>query len=288
MSIRTPKLSSRTDFYEVSDFIDEIKWLKNHDYNKAILELWSEYTSVEERSAIMTLLYRLTHHTIENRHEAVDYLVKIITEENLQPTDTLIIATSDGTDSDGSIANLHLFKAPLAKYDWSERNLKPTFCASYDELKKGAVKNVIIFDDFIGSGKTIKDKIVEFEEEMAYQNINNINILIFSFVGMEFGIEYAEKYCDKKIYCHTKLKKGISEYHDEHKTDFINTVEGMERKLKSDWKGLKLRDFRLGYKGSETIYQYYLSNCSNNVFPIFWWPKAKYGVNRITLFNRLR
>ena len=241
MTIYTPQVNSQEDFYAVGDLKNEITWLSKPRYEKALLGLWAEYPKTQDRNAIVRLLRRLTHHTADERFEAVDFLVDVIKIKEFKSQDTLIVSTSDGSDSDGSTAGLYLFKDPLATFDdnWSENNLKPTFEESYEFIENGDFKNIIIFDDFIGSGKTIINKVTEFEEEMRSRNISDINISIFSFVGMKFGIEHIKEKCIHDIYCPVQLLKGISDYDDDN-DELKKTVLEMEENLQKKHNNLKL------------------------------------------------
>lgn len=289
MTLYTPKNSSESDFYEVGDLVNQIPWLNDRRYEKGLHGLLEEYQSHEEREALITLLERFIHHEHRDRLDAVDYLADIINKKKFTHQDTLFIATSDGKESDGSTAGLYNFKSALAELGqyWKEDNLVPSLNMSFERCTSCHIKNVVIFDDFIGSGKTIVKKVNEFREEMKARNVLHIKIYIFSYVGMKFGVEYAAQELDLDIYCHLLLQKGISDYTASNPEGLMSTVQDMESKLGNKWKKLKLRDFSLGYKQSEALYQLYRSNCSNNVFPIFWWGKDALKKHRVTLFNRL-
>lgn len=290
MTICTPIASTEPDFYEVGALTTKFSWLNDQYYEKGLHGLWKEYQAPEDRQVLMILLERFIHHEHRDRLHAIDYLAEIIQKKKFTYLDTLFVATSNGKELDGSTAGLYSLKSALAEIgeDWKEDSLVPSLEMSFDKCGSCHRKNVVIFDDFIGSGKTIVNKVNKFRQEMRLRNISHLKIYIFSYVGMKFGIEHAEQELDIEIYCPLQLLKGITDYEDSNQDDLKDTILTMENKLGKKWKRLKLQDFSLGYKKSETLYQLYRSNCSNNVFPIFWWPKDISGMHRVTLFKRLR
>ncbi|ABZ75090.1 hypothetical protein Shal_0515 [Shewanella halifaxensis HAW-EB4] len=289
MTIYTPRNSIESDFYEVGDLQAQISWLNDPRYEKGLHGLLEEYKSPEERQALMILFERFIHHEQRDRLDAVDYLVEVIQTKGFTHEDTLLVATSDGKESDGSTAGLYNFKEALSQIDqhWKEKNLVPSLAESFDKFKNHNIKNVVIFDDFIGSGKTIVKKVNEFRQEMRNRDILHVKIYVFSYVGMKFGVKHATQKLSIEIFCPLQLQKGISDYKNSNPEILKSTVLGMENKLGKNWKKLQLQDFKLGYKESESLYQLFRSNCSNNVFPIFWWPKNVSKKHRVTIFNRL-
>ena len=290
MTIITPKVSTESDFYEIGHLKTQFQWLNKRKYEKGLLGLLGEYKTIQDRQALKLLLERFTHHEPDDRFSAVDYLINVIQAKGFKPIDTLFVATSDVDESDGSTVGLNAFKPELEELNqgWEEKNIVPSLELSFKKSENCHIKNVIIFDDFIGSGDTIVKKVNKFIQEMKSRNILKIKVYIFSYVGMKFGIEDAERLLGIEIHCPIKLLKGISEYTNDNQKQLTETILAMESKLAKNWNRLQVQKFSLGYKQSETLYQLYRSNCSNNVFPIFWWPRNVSGEHRVTLFNRLR
>jgi hypothetical protein len=288
MSILSSKSNSEEDFIELGKLIKEIPWLAKKDYESSLPALLNTYNTEPERVVLKELFRRFTHHENDDRLEANDLLIKIIKEHKFQPNDTVFVATSDGKESDGSQTGLYQIKSLLGRQeaDWKERNLLPVLDDSYDRIHLAGMKNIVVFDDFIGSGKTIVNKVRTLKTEMNSRGKKQRNYFVFSFVGMRFGVDYAKKELGIDIYCHTELKKGIV---DHPNSEVIRgVVLNMEASLLPKWNKLNISDFSLGYKESEALYQLYMSNCSNNVLPIFWW---KYDENknfRNPMFGRLR
>jgi len=291
MTLYQPKADTAEDFYRLSRYKRQIDWLKAPCYDAGLTTLLNEFKKDNERELLLELLGNVAHYKISDRIESISTLVEYI--EKLNPKTTLIVATAKDSESDGSKAWQYFFKFFLAQSrQWNESCLKPTLVSSYGALsqkRKESYKDVIIFDDFIGSGNTMVTKVNEFFNQLSTRNIKPPTVQIFALAGMEFGINHIKRELNLNVVCPVSLKKGISEQHsntDEisHK---IKLMESMELSLKEHYECGVFESCSLGYGQSEALYQVQFTNCSNNVFPIFWvGPKGK-GRYRNTLFYRL-
>lgn len=280
--------SNEEDFYEVGNVIEGIAWLNEPSCAKGLHSLWEEYGNEAYRDVLKILLTRFTYHFDKDRHDAVDKVIEFIHSKGASPENSLIIGTATGKDSDGASYGLYLFKQPLANENtgWSERNIIPVFSFACKRCNDESVSNIFLFDDFIGSGNTLVKNITSLKSALNKRK-SKFNLYVISFVGMEFGIRNINNSTNVEVYCSLGLKKGISEYKSPDNDAMIKSVLEMEGELGGKWRGHDIKTFSLGYKKSEALYAAYRANCSNNVFPIFWWPQGKSGKYRITLFNRL-
>lgn len=294
MSLHQPKANKPQDFYEIKNYKNKIKWLDDSSYDAGLITLLNEFSTTNERDLLFELLDNLKHDRISDKIENISILVKHIETLKLDPDKTLIIATAKNSESDGSNAWQYFFKFYLAQHrKWNENCLKPSLVSSYEELERNKHKynNVILFDDFIGTGETMVKKVLGFKRELKKMNIPQPTVHVFALAGMEFGIQHVNTNLALNVVCPVSLKKGISQKPNNSKNDILiktNLMISMEKKLSRRYKH---RPFEgrcsLGYNQSEALYQVQFTNCSNNVFPIFWMtPKGK-GNHRNTLFHRL-
>ena len=291
MTLYQPKAQNADDFYLIEKYKEEVEWLQNECYDSGLTTLLKEFESESERALILTLLKRVDHYQISDRINDIARLVTKIEELKLDPTKTLIIATAKESESDGSKAWQYFFKFYLAQHrTWSEHSLVASLESSYQKLTKKAYENVVIFDDFIGSGETMVSKVDEFSKSLVQRNVKVPNIHIFALAGMEFGVRYIEESLDKEVVCPILVKKGISEQQisQQQKAEEKELMLQMEKALEErySWKPFTGK-CSLGFNKSEALYQVQYTNCANNVFPIFWLaPKGK-DKFRNTLFYRL-
>ncbi|TCQ83175.1 hypothetical protein EC840_11912 [Rahnella sp. JUb53] len=277
MSIKAPKVADEESLLAAYNLSISLPWANNVNSEKALIGLYKEYTQKEERELIKILLERLVYHSYEDRDNDIDSISSKIDELCLAPENTLFIAVSDGKGIDGSVAGLYNLKQCLGskQIEWSESN---NMCASMENFKNFKKKanysnylNFVLFDDFIGTGKTIMKNIERLMNSIGGDRIVLVNIKVFSFVGMTFGINaIKKKYNNVDIFCPTMLEKGIEERSDSNEEHKINLMKKMECKLLETLNGLKINTFSLGYENSQSLYQINRGNCPNNVFPIFW------------------
>ncbi|MFZ3517063.1 phosphoribosyltransferase [Vibrio harveyi] len=285
-----PKAANADDFYSIPQYKEKIEWLKDECYDAGLTTLLNEFPNEPERGLILTLLSRVQHFQISDRVKDIAFLVKKIEELRLDPKETLIVATAKEAESDGSKAWQYFFKFYLAQHRaWTEESLVSSVEASYKALKKGRYNNVVIFDDFIGSGQTMVDKVNNFTSTLKTRGIKEPKIYIFALAGMQFGVEHVESELDNVVVCPVLVKQGISgqEISAENKAEEIALMKKMEKMLKKKYGCNKFLTMSLGYKESQALYQVQFTNCSNNVFPIFWVSPRGRGNFRQTLFYRL-
>lgn len=293
MPLHQPKLDNPEDLYVIRKYREEIVWLQEPCYEPGLMNLLNEFKGEDQRELLSELLKEMKHQTIAEKIQDISFLVDTLESLKLTASDTLIVATAKKSESDGSNAWLYFFKFYLAQHrEWNERTLKPTIESSIETITNSPkkYKNIIIFDDFIGTGKTMTEKVREFEDKLKEKNLKLPNIHIFSLAGMKFGVSHAEKELNLNITCSTQIEKGISDKYtcpnevDNRKALMVS----MESILKSKYSHNAFTGkYSLGYEGSEALFQVQFTNCPNNVFPIFWMQPRTKGMFRNTLFYRL-
>lgn len=289
MSFLKTEKTSFDEFTLIDNLSQELDWLDDPDYQQSLLALLKEFNDIKSKQLIIKLLKRMKHLHDREMKKHAQAIVKNIEEWNLEPKSVIMVALADEGDVDGSIAGLNFLKPRLSQLDgWSELMLFSTFEVAVKSISDGVV-NVLIFDDFVGSGKTMVKKVTAFKELLQINGISSVTIRIVCFAGMSEGLNKIKDELDLEVCCPIILKKGISDYEkDPEDKESKELMAQLEQNLQKKIEGLNIKSFSLGYDGSETLYQVFGHNCPNNVFPIFWWPKLKGGVKRNTLFQRLR
>lgn len=284
MGIAAPKIDEQS-FNQIYDLVDENQWLRR--YRGELVSLWNLCDANEQRDLLAELIERFT---VLGPEEISDVCLNIVskTEEwEVDASNTFFVATADG-NVDGSVAGLQRLKNHFSSESgWGESNLLPNIVTAAREVEGDT--NIIIFDDFVGTGKTIARKARWFKAEVEKRGVELSSLRACSFAAMKFGIDYFTETSGLELFSPVELEKGISAFNNEEIADQKKQLmRQLEEKLKSKYKGLKLRDHSLGYGESESLYNLREENCSNNVFPIFWWPELKGGDSRKTLLRRAR
>lgn len=286
MSIAAAKIPPEA-FSDLMDLLERSSWLKY--YYNSLIELWNFCDLNDQQQLLKELFLRFSFIDSFQLDEIGKKIAKHICQDlDLKPINTKIVAIADSNKPDGSVAGVQFLKNKFSVHDnWKEQNfISSITSAAYDAKNND---NIILFDDFIGSGKTINDKLVYFRKTLAERKIRIKSLNVISFAAMSFGLIKIKEDSGLDVFTAIELKKGITEFNTPEEAEKkIKLMTDLEHKLKPTMKGLKLRDHHLGYGRSEALFQISGYNCPNNLFPIFWWPLDKDSIQRNTLFNRAR
>ncbi|WP_396601252.1 hypothetical protein [Algibacter sp. R77976] len=166
-----------------------------------------------------------------------------------------------------SLGIAYLSKASFIKYypRYENLNIIPlkNHLVLQDKIDKGHINlqdSLIIYcDDFIGSGKTVKDCLTWVLSECVLE-IENINIL--GLVGMASGLSnISAKY--QSCFFGETVQRAITDYFNGSESiKYKDIMIEMERDIDCH------RDYSLGFKKSEAAVS--MVRTPNNTFPIFW------------------
>lgn len=147
-------------------------------------------------------------------------------------------------------------------------NKKKFFDTDLSELNKLKNKEsiyLVFFDDFIGTGETIKFLL----QNMASLGFNKNKIIIASLVSQKSGLSSLGGLCKKIFSCKIRTK-GISENYkitSIERKKFLKIMADIEDSI-----GIKDGNtLRFGRGGSEALFTSF-TKTPNNTFPIFWYP----------------
>lgn len=275
---------SNEEFHELMELTYPRPWLRKRSV--AVTDLWQLCDSAEKKALFRELIENfrvLDFGEVEDLCGAIKDQIQ--RSWRLLPRRTLIIATSDDFEADGSQMALQFLKNQFEQEGgWGEKNLRNSLVGYDDYLKSGWT--YVLLDDFVGSGKTMARKWAAFAKAIADRNLKNVGVKAVALAAMDHSIELLSQ-SGIDLFCPLWLKKGI---------DGHNDVEGAKTKraLMRQLEGNLLRRYDgqylpgLGHGGAQALYSLGGSNCPNNVFPIFWWPKYADSSRRNTILRRLR
>lgn len=277
-------------FYDILAITEKNLWLNEHDRSRALLDLWNLCDLRDQQILLKDLFNNFTYIDMNTQYKYEKEVVeKICKDWNVGSNNGYIVSTADPGEVDGSNWALHQLKNHFSSsLGWSERNYFSDIISGLKAIKDDGV--LVLLDDFVGSGKTIVRK-VKYAENFINknENINNVDIKVVTFCTMQAGVDHIRRETAIDFFSPLILKRGISDFYQGENIDKNKRLMfDLERKLQNKWLNLKLTDHSLGYSQSETLFQRMNLNCSNNVFPIFWWPKLTGGIDRGTILSRSR
>ncbi|CAL2080806.1 hypothetical protein [Tenacibaculum sp. 190524A05c] len=280
-------INRATNKIDVNDFTRLTRLHLEHEWltyePQALFELWCLSENDEQKNLIEFLIKKFSYIDGRSLAQGSQLIANYIEDTwNLKPTNTFLLATCDDRKPDGSQALIQNLKNKFS-INWKESNFFNSLPIGANEFPDDS--NIILVDDFIGTGDTISRKLKYLNSTIQKRGLKNVTLKIVSLASMNFSTETLDKLGVEYFSVHW-LNKGISELvSDEERGIATKSMEELEEKLKKRYHGKQIPNF--GYKKSESLFALEANNIPNNVFPIFWWPFLKGGIPRKTLFKRI-
>jgi|AntRauTorcE11898_2_1112593.scaffolds.fasta_scaffold01912_3 hypoxanthine phosphoribosyltransferase len=270
-----------SDFVKLTQLHLDYEWLTYEP--EALFELWCLSENNEQQDLIEHLIKNFSFINGRNLNESSRTLSSHIESEwDLKPNNTFLVATCGDAKPDGSQSIIQVLKNKFS-VNWKESNFFNSLPIGANEIPDNS--NIVLVDDFIGTGDTISRKLKYVNETIEKRELQNVTVRIISLAAMEFSKDILNN-LKVDYYSVYWLKKGINELIEEAgRESATQSMVELENKLQKRYQGKKLPNF--GYKGSEALYALEANNIPNNVFPIFWWPFYKGGHLRKTFFSRI-
>jgi hypothetical protein len=205
----------------------------------------------------------------------------IINESGFDINKTLIVGMAMDDEPDSSQWILQQLRPVLTKKGWNNVKIMTRFDKGVKLLNMGYLTQLILVDEFIGSGQSVVGRINLLKERAK----KDYEIKACFIAGMEFGIKRViDSFSDFR--CFIPLKKGISEKYSDGKRDLaINNMIELESTLLPQINNKELTEYHFGFNEAEALYSSF-GNTPNSVFPFFWWPYDFYSNNRNPILIR--
>jgi hypoxanthine phosphoribosyltransferase len=257
-------------------------WLENVE--DALLDLFDFCDEPRHQNLVANLLSRTSQLTEEDFSEAIKQLAaQIQTVWALAPKKTWFVSSNNKENTDSSQEVLNRLKAHhWDDIDWNKKQFLTRYGDVAAKLSDG--DNVVIVDDFIGTGRSMTKTIDWFRNFSAQKNLA-ITVRVCVVAGCATGLAAIVAQGIDIKFAHT-IQKGISDHFAGSKLEqALIDMDTLETKLSRDVRTSKFDDFKLGYGKSEAMYFRAGGNTPNNVFPVFWWRATKKR-DRRTVMNR--
>lgn len=282
MTLAAPKIS-RDVLYDMFEIVESQIWMR--EYLDQLTELWNICEVRDEQVFLKELIKRFVILDGILERKAYAALVEQVGNWGLSYSTAWIVAAANATEIDGSTASLQKLKNKIEPIESWHSRLLPNIPVSPKFVASG--QTVVLFDDFIGSGKKMIDKGNWLLRVLGKEGITDINLIYLSVAGMSFGVERIIQETGRDAFAAVSLRKGISDFVESDEAESHKSLmRRIESRLSEYYKNKKLVDYSLGFNESEALYCVENDNCPNNVFPVFWWAKLKNGAQFKTILNR--
>ena len=270
------------DFNKLMKLTIQQPWLENE--SEALVELWNLCNFTSEQELVFNLLSKFKYlNSEELKQFGQDVAEHILVKWNLKSSGTRIIAVSDKRDADGSQMFIQSLKNKFVSAQWKENNFINNIGDGHKLTRSNY--NIVLLDDFIGTGDTIEKRVTWFRNKLAKRKKVNVTIRVVCLASLEIAKIKLDS-LNIEYYSPIWLKKGISDnYTGADLASAIKDMKSLEKQLAPRFNGKYMPSF--GYKKSEGLFAIEAFNVPNNVFPIFWWPVLSNRAKRNTLLKKL-
>ena len=251
---------------------------------EALYDLFAMCEDNDSMNMVYDLIARFSEMNEEIFNLCLLDISKHIISRGFDESSIGIVAMCFEDKPDSSQALVQKLKVALA----SKGYRKVEIFNSFKRIRKilETKSHIIIIDDFIGGGSTLKRRLKTLNGEN--KGVYNVSVHCYFVAGMEECInKLKEEGVD--IYCAYPMKKGIRGYDSQEKQQcYVSKMKRLEAKLSPVIEETSLDKNSFGYSESEALFCRRFDNIPNNVFPIFWWRKDVNDQDRKVLYERVQ
>lgn len=260
---------SEKEFKRVYDILDRLSWIRDRESQLDEL-LYSLLQDDQERDLIEELLGKVIYlDDNESRSKTREIANHITDVWKCREEDTIIVGANKKEKADGSAVLLYGLRNVLG---WKEGRIILT-CKNIQDIPD--VHNIVIADDFTGSGQRMHDIIEYVNRKLPEARIYFVSIgLMKSVVKRCYPDVLACTYFAPIV-----LTPGLNHVADKR----AMLMSQIEAYLAPRWRSFSLDIYHWGYKESGALYWNRQFRVPNNVYPVFWWGERKDG----SVFNSL-
>lgn len=253
-------------FQRVFDLLEDLDWLLPRE--SQVHELFYGLLQNEEERDLITILLKKVIFLSDDasRSKISDIATHITDTWKCTAKDTIVIGAKDNNDADGSDVFVYGLRNALR---WPDKRIQTNYSAIEEPAMMSEIKNIVIADDFTGSGKRMDGILKKVTAKVGSDiTVRFVSIGIMPDVVKENypAVLSFEYYAPVKVY------SGFDHTQETSKTSLMTQIESY---LSPKYNRLKLSDFHLGFKESGALYWNKQYRVPNNVYPVFWWGYKK-------------
>ena len=242
---------------------------RTKDLNDRIKNFISQVEDSDLREIILELIYNFKYFSKSKINELlVEFHIKIKDELELNEDLTIYSRIEDENQAKIDSSNTILEEFKICN------EISNNFTYEFSKLTEDQlnyVDNIVVFDDIIGSGKTL---ISFLRPNLSKIRSSRIKLYVFCFVILEEALERIQEFInnngiDVEIKYNSMFPKAFKRNYI-FKEDFSIYEEKIREHENS-----KRMSFVLGYENSQALVAFY-RNTPNNTLPTFWWNSTKW------------
>lgn len=247
--------------------------------------LYDECSDLESRNLLIEILDRFLYVDRELYFQLIMEVAQdIVTEPGGDEAITQVVAMAADSNADSSQEVLYNLKPKLEELGWRRHVLVDRYGKALSKCKDDGYRKIILVDDFVGSGKTVVNRVRDINLRFSQAKIEEFSVKVKVLVSTAVGLDNVLS-AGVDITAQEILKKGIDDYYDAERAALNRDLMlKLEAGLSAEYEGRDMPS--LGYGGAQAAYCRAESNTPNSVFPIFWWPVSSNGSERSRILVR--
>lgn len=248
-------------------------WKRSNQLDHTIIHIVNPVKGGKQLFSRLIKKFKYIEATESNRNiQQIASHIKDVWKCDKNNTLIMSVRKKSNRHPDGSAKMLYDLQNALG--NWNNRLIIDPF----DETDKriGSGMDVVLCDDFIGSGSTMHKRIDSIKATMP----SSSRLYVVTLAAMKDSKHRYFPDSDIEIYSPVWLEKGIDDKLSE--AIMLQMEQGLAPKYKSE----KIKDCSMGYGKTGSLYFNEEYRIPNNVYPIFWWGLLNGGIPFRSLFLR--
>jgi hypothetical protein len=276
-------MDSREKFNTVFTLLARQPWLgaKHQELDHM---LFDECQCDRSREMLINIVSGFFYLSGDQYNRALESLAQEVTaQENYQPrTQVVAMAVDSGTDSSQEV--LYNLKFVFSKLGWLDFKGVSLSTAAYRTFTKTQRNNIVVVDDFVGSGQTVINRHKLITSQFKDNGITDYTISFKVLVSTRAGLK-AVRDAGIAITTQHEISKAIDDcYPEEEAAEYRALMLTLEDGLSKEHGGRPMPS--LGFNDAQAAFCREQANTPNSVFPIFWWPFKNNLDVRMTILHR--
>lgn len=276
-------MDSREKFNTVFTLLARQPWL-GAKHQELVHMLFDECQCERSREMLINIVSGFFYLSGDQYNRALDSLAQeVVTQEDYKlKSQVVAMAVDSGADSSHEV--LYNLKFVFSALGWLDFKGVSLSAAAYKTYTRTGRNNIVVVDDFVGSGKTVINRHKLITSQFKDNKVTDYTISFKVLVSTQAGLQ-AVRDEGIAITAQHEIKKAIDDvYPEQVAAEYRALMLALEDGLSKEYGGREMPS--LGYNGAQAAFCRERANTPNSVFPIFWWPFKTNLDARMTILLR--
>lgn len=276
-------MDSREKFNTVFTLLARQPWL-GAKHQELVHMLFDECQCERSREMLINIVSGFFYLSGDQYNRALDSLAQEVVAQEDYRLKSQVVAMAVDSGADSSHEVLYNLKFVFSALGWLDFKGVSLSTAAYKTYTRTGRNNIVVVDDFVGSGKTVINRHKLITSQFKDNEVTDYTISFKVLVSTQAGLQ-AVRDEGIAITAQHEIKKAIDDvYPEQVAAEYRALMLALEDGLSKEYGGREMPS--LGYNGAQAAFCRERANTPNSVFPIFWWPFKTNLDARMTILLR--